>query len=146
VDRSITSEDLIDTLCELFAIRGVPKHIRSDNGPEFVAKKVQQWLEQIGIETLYIEPGSPWENGVAESFNSRLRDEFLAVEIFESLTAARKLGAAWKEDYNNVRPHGALGYLPPVEFARRCAASVRASATPQPSLQQHNELSQPLPS
>ena len=84
-DRSITSEDVIDTLAELFAMRGVPEHIRSDNGPEFVAKAIQCWLEQLGVETLYVEPGSPWENGYAESFHSRFRDEFLATEEFESL-------------------------------------------------------------
>ena len=87
--RSITSEDAIDTLAELFAMRGVPQHIRSDNGPEFVAKAIQRWLGQLEIEALYIEPGSPWENGYAESFHSRLRDEFLALEEFESLAAAR---------------------------------------------------------
>lgn len=138
VARSITSEDVIDTLAELFALRGVPQHIRSDNGPEFIARAIQRWTEQLGIETLYIEPGSPWENGYAESFHSRLRDEFLALEIFESLATARKLTAAWKDDYNHHRPHSSLGYVAPAEFAARCAASVRASATPQPSLQQHS--------
>jgi transposase InsO family protein len=133
VDRSITSEDVIDTLAELFAMRGVPKHIRSDNGPEFVARAIQHWLAQVEVETLYIEPGSPWENGFAESFHSRLRDEFLALEVFESLAAARKLTAAWREDYNDHRPHGSLGYVTPVEFAARCTASAPKllSATPQ---------------
>lgn len=134
VDRSITSEDVIDTLAELFAMRGVPQHIRSDNGPEFIARAIQRWLAQVEVETLYIEPGSPWENGFAESFHSRLRDEFLALEVFESLVAARKLTQAWREDYNHHRPHSSLGYVTPVEFAARCAASVRAT----PSLQQHS--------
>jgi len=134
VDRSITSEDVIDTLAELFAMRGVPRHIRSDNGPEFIARAIQRWTKQLSIETLYIEPGSPWENGFAESFHSRLRDEFLALEVFESLGAARKLTVAWKEDYNHHRPHSSLGYVTPAEFAARCAASVRAT----PSLQQHS--------
>jgi putative transposase len=134
VDRSITSEDVIDTLAELFAMRGVPKHIRSDNGPEFIARAIQRWLAQVEVETLYVEPGSPWENGFAESFHSRLRDEFLALEAFESLVAARKLTQAWKDDYNNHRPHSSLGYVTPVEFAVRCTASVRAT----PSLQQHS--------
>jgi transposase InsO family protein len=134
VDRSITSEDVIDTLAELFAMRGVPRHIRSDNGPEFIARAIQRWTKQLSIETLYIEPGSPWENGFAESFHSRLRDEFLALEIFESQAAARKLTAAWREDYNYHRPHSSLGYVAPVEFATRCAASVRPTA----SLQQHS--------
>lgn len=102
VDRGITAEDVIDTLAELFAMRGVPGAIRSDNGPEFVATAIQRWLGQVGVETLYIAPGSPWENGFAESFHSRLRDEFLALEIFESLAAARKLTSAWKEDYNGA--------------------------------------------
>jgi transposase InsO family protein len=121
VDRSITSEDVIDTLAELFPMRGVPRHIRSDNGPEFIARAIQRWTKQLEIETLYIEPGSPWENGFAESFHSRLRDEFLATEVFESLVAARKLTAAWR-DYNHYRPHSSLGYVTPVEFAARCAA------------------------
>ena len=135
VDRSITSEDVIDTLAELFAMRGVPKHIRSDNGPEFIARAIQRWTKQLTIETLYVEPGSPWENGYAESFHSRLRDEFLATEVFESLVAARKLTATWREDYNHHRPHSSLGYVTPAEFAARCVASVRPTA----SLQQHNE-------
>jgi putative transposase len=134
VDRSITSEDVIDTLAELFAMRGVPRHIRSDNGSEFIARAIQRWLRQVEVETLYVEPASPWENGYAESFHSRLRDEFLAMEQFESLVAARKLTQAWREDYNHHRPHSSLGYVVPAEFAARCAASVRAT----PSLQQHS--------
>jgi putative transposase len=136
VDRGITAEDVIDTLAELFAMRGVPGAIRSDNGPEFVAVAIQRWLKQVDVETLYIAPGSPWENGYAESFHSRLRDEFLSTEVFETLTAARKLSTAWKEDYNHHRPHSSLGYMTPAEFAARCAASVRAT----PSLQQHSEV------
>lgn len=140
VDRSITSEDVIDTLAELFAMHGVPKHIRSDNGPEFIATAIRRWLDRLEIEALYIEPGAPWENGYAESFHSRLRDEFLATEEFETLAAARRLTAAWKREYNEERPHSALGYVPPAEFSRRCAASVRAT----PSLQQHSDLTQPV--
>jgi putative transposase len=143
VDRSITSEDAIDTLAELFAMRGVPRHIRSRpplrdgaRGPEFIALAMRRWLQRIGVETLYVEPGSPWENGYAESFHSRLRDEFLAVEEFESLPAARSLTAAWREDYNQHRPHSSLGYQAPSAFAAG-AASTPASATPQPALQQH---------
>jgi transposase InsO family protein len=141
-DRGITSEDVIDTLAELFAMRGVPQHIRSDNGPEFIAGAIRRWLKQLAVETLYVAPGSPWENGYAESFHGRLRDEFLATEEFESLAAARKLTTAWRTDYNDVRPHGSLGYATPSEFATRCAASATklASATPQPTspLQQHS--------
>jgi putative transposase len=148
VDRSITSEDVIDTLAELLAMRGVPGHIRSDNGPEFIAQAIRRWLEQVEVKTLYIEPGAPWENGYAESFHSRFRDEFLATEEFENLTAARKLSAAWKEDYNHYRPHSSLGYVTPAEFAARCAASAPKllSAKPQATspLQQHSGLTQPV--
>lgn len=147
VARSITSEDVIDALAELFAMRGVPQHIRSDNGPEFIALAIHRWLAQIGVETLYIAPGAPWENGYAESFHSRLRDEFLALEEFESLAAARTLTTAWKDDYNNRRPHSSLGYLTPREFAARCTASApkSLSATPQATspLQQCSGLTQP---
>jgi transposase InsO family protein len=103
-------------------MRGVPRHIRSDNGPEFIAKRVRRWLEQVGVGTLYIEPGSPWENGYAESFHRRVRDEFLALEVFENLPAARKLTALWREDYNHHRLHSSLGYVAPAQFAARCAA------------------------
>lgn len=149
-DRGITSEDVIDTLAELFAMHGVPEHIRSDNGPEFTAKAIRRWLEQLGVGTLYIEPASPWQNGYAESFHSRLRDEFLAVEEFESLAAARRLTAAWREDYNHHRPHGSLGYRTPAEFAARCphSAPQPLSATPQAAapLRGGSELTQPVPS
>ena len=121
VDRSITGEDVIDTLAELFAMRGVPAHLRSDNGPEFVSKAVQRWLGQLEIDALYIEPGSPWPNGYAESFHSKLRDEFLASEEFENLRSARKLTATCKYEYNTIRPHSSLGYQTPVAFAAACA-------------------------
>ena len=134
VDRSITSEDVIDTLAELFAMRGVPRCIRSDNGPEFIAHAIRRWLGQVDVQTLYVESGSPWENGYAESFHSRVRDEFLALEIFDNLRAARELTAAWREDYNHHRPHGSLGYQTPAEFAA-CAASAPAA----PALQQHTQ-------
>jgi putative transposase len=109
VDRGVTSEAAIDWLAELFAMRGVPRAIRSDNGPEFVAHAIRKWLAQLGVETLYVEPGSPWQNGYAESLHSQLRDEFLALEEFESLVAVRKLTAAWRVDYNHHWPHGSLG-------------------------------------
>jgi len=143
VDRSITAEDVIDTLAELFAMRGVPGAVRSDNGPEFVAQAIQRWLSRVDVQTRYIAPGSPWENGYAESFHSRLRDEFLGLEIFDSLPAARALTAAWREDYNHCRPHGSLGYQTPAEFAAACAASTPAA----PALQQHTRTQQeePLP-
>ncbi|HEX6960674.1 MAG TPA: IS3 family transposase [Lacipirellula sp.] len=140
VDRGITSEAVIDWLAELLAMRGVPKCIRSDNGPEFIARAIRKWLAQVGVQTLYVQPGSPWQNGYAESFHSRLRDEFLAMEEFESLAAARQLTAAFRDDYNHHRPHGSLGYQAPAAFAARWAASATESlsATPQatPPLQQ----------
>jgi putative transposase len=142
VARSITSEDVIDTLAELFAMRGVPQCIRSDNGPEFIAQAIQRWTKQLGIESLYIEPGSPWQNGYAESFHSRLRDELLAVEEFENVPAARKLTGTWKEDYNHHRPHSSLGYVTPVQFAARCAAPLRPTAF----APQHSGTTQPVPS
>ena len=148
VDRSITSEDVIDTLAELFAMRGVPAHIRSDNGPEFIAQAIQHWLTQLDVETLYIEPGAPWENGYAESFHSRFRDECLATEEFENVVAARKISADWRHDYNHHRPHSSLGYRTPVEFAARCPASAPKllSATPPATspLQQDSDLTQPV--
>lgn len=153
-DRSITSEDVIDTLAELFAMRGVPRAIRSDNGPEFVAHAIRAWLARVGVEAKYVAPGSPWQNGYAESFHSRLRDEFLAREEFESLVAARRLTSVWKEDYNHHRPHGSLGYQTPGEFAARCAASATGSSSapaappppPIPPLRQHSGITPPLPS
>jgi len=117
VDRSITSEDAIDTLAELFAMRGVPGHIRSDNGPEFIAHAIGRWLKQLDIEAMYIEPGSPWENGYAESFHSRFRDEFLATEEFENVKVARSLTTAWKREYNEERPHSSLNYQTPSAYA-----------------------------
>jgi transposase InsO family protein len=138
VGRSMNSEQVIDRLSELFVMYGPPEHVRSDNGPEFIAQAISQWLKQLGVSTLYIEPGSPWQNGYAESFHSRLRDELLNQEQLESVRHARAHASAWREDYNNYRPHSALDGLPPEEFARRCADSVRAK----PSLHQHSE---PLP-
>ena len=128
-DRGITSDDLVDALAELFAMRGVPKHIRSDNGPEFTAKELRAWLGRVGVSTLYIEPGSPWENGFAEGFHSRFRDECLAQEIFDGLHDARAITAASQEDYNHRRPHGSLGFQTPAGFAAACAASASAKAS-----------------
>ena len=119
VARSITSEDVIDTLAELFAMRGVPRCVRSDNGPEFVALAIGRWFEKTGVQALYIEPGAPWENGFAESFHSRLRDELLNMHAFTDLREARQLSLAWREDYNHQRPHSSLGYQTPTAFAAR---------------------------
>ena len=144
VGRRFTSEQFIELLVDLLAIRGAPRFIRSDNGPEFVATRVRKFLEQIEIATSYIEPGSPWQNGYIESFNSRLRDECLACEEFASVAEARGVIARWRYTYNHRRPHSSLGGLTPAAFASRCAASASVAALP--SLQQHNadSLTQPV--
>jgi putative transposase len=117
VERSITSEEVVKTLDRLFAERGAPRFIRSDNGPEFIAQAVKRWLAASGVETLYIEPGAPWENAYSETFISRMRDELLDREEFANLKEAKVLAEDYREHYNHHRPHGALGYLTPVEFA-----------------------------
>jgi transposase InsO family protein len=117
VNRRLGSEDVLDRLTHLFLSRGIPDHIRSDNGPEFTAHKVRGWLEDLGVQTLFIEPGSPWENGYNESFNGKLRDELLNVEIFHTLLEAKVLVARWRRHYNTVRPHSSLGYVPPAPEA-----------------------------
>ena len=113
VERKLNSDDVLDCLARLFCEHGPPEHIRSDNGSEFTARVVRDWLGRIGVKTLYIEPGSPWENGYNESFNGKLRDELLNVEIFTSLAEAKVLIESWRRHYNTVRPHSALGYRPP---------------------------------
>jgi transposase InsO family protein len=113
VKRSITSQDVLDELYRLFLLRGTPKHIRSDNGSEFTAKKVRRWLHEVDVNTLFIEPGSPWENGYIESFNGKLRDEFLNREVFDTLLEAQVLIERWRKEYNQIRPHSSLGYRPP---------------------------------
>jgi transposase InsO family protein len=117
VSRRVTSQDVLEQLAELFIHKGIPKHIRSDNGPEFTAKIVRNWLGKLGVETLFIEPGSPWENGYAESFIGKLRDELLNGEIFTSLLEAKVLIENWRIEYNHVRPHSSLGYRPPAPEA-----------------------------
>ena len=117
VNRSITSQGVIDQLFQLFVLRGIPEHIRSDNGTEFTAREIRKWLARLGVKTLFIEPGSPWENGYIESFNGKLRDELLNGEIFSTLTEARVLIEQWRREYNQVRPHSALGYRPPAPEA-----------------------------
>jgi putative transposase len=113
VARHLRADDVLHRLAELFVQRGVPEHIRSDNGPEFTAKAVRHWLVQVGVRTLYIEPGSPWENGYIESFNGKLRDELLNGELFYTLWEAQVVIERWRQAYNQVRPHSALGYRPP---------------------------------
>ena len=118
VKRRITSEDVIDQLFNLFIFRRIPEHIRSDNGPEFTAQTIRRWLNRLGVKTLFIEPGSPWENGYIESFNGKLRDELLNREIFYTLIEAKVLIEQWRKEYNQVRPHSSLNYRPPVPEAR----------------------------
>jgi transposase InsO family protein len=113
VARRLTADDVLQALADLFVEHGPPNHIRSDNGPEFAAKAVRDWLDQVGVKTLFIEPGSPWENGYNESFNGKLRDELLDREIFCTLHEAKVLIERWRRHYNTVRPHSALGYRPP---------------------------------
>jgi putative transposase len=136
VARRLRARDVIDVLSDLFILRGVPAHIRSDNGPEFVAKQVQRWIAAVGAKTAYIEPGSPWENGCVESFNARLRDELLNGEIFYSLREAEVVIESWRRHYNTVRPHAPLGFRPPAPevvlpaFAAWPAALLRRAASP----------------
>jgi transposase InsO family protein len=117
VQRHISSDDVLDELSNLFIMRGIPEHIRSDNGSEFTAKAVRKWLGDLEVKTLYIEPGSPWENGYVESFNGKLRNELLDREIFTTLLEAKVLIENWRQQYNQVRPHSSLGYRPPAPKA-----------------------------
>lgn len=117
VSRSLKSLDVLECLSELFLSRGAPEFIRSDNGSEFVSGMLQEWLGRLSVKTLFIEPGSPWENGYIESFNGKFRDEFLSVELFESVLEARVLTERWRRHYNQVRPHSSLGYRPPAPEA-----------------------------
>ncbi len=117
VARRLRSMDVLETLAALFVTHGVPAHIRSDNGPEFTAELIRRWLEALQVQTLFIAPGSPWENGYVESFNGKLRDELLDREIFYTLTEAQILTERWRRQYNTVRPHSALGYRPPAPDA-----------------------------
>lgn len=120
VRRRIRNADVLEILHEAIARYGVPEHIRSDNGPEFIAQALRKSLGQLGIGTLYIEPGAPWENGYAESFHARLRDELFNVELFTSLHEAQVITGDWRQHYNTRRPHSALGYATPVAFAQSC--------------------------
>lgn len=131
VGRSIRAKDVIAVLEYLFMVRGAPKFIRSDNGPEFIADKIKKWLEQKHVGTLYIEPGSPWENGYIESFNGRLRDEILDRELFYSVKEAKVIVEDWRLEYNNHRPHSGLGYMTPAAFAAGCIPSASPTAQPQ---------------
>ena len=134
VARKLKATDVIEVLCELFVSRGVPAHIRSDNGPEFVAEALRQWITTVGARTAYIEPGSPWENGYCESFNGKLRDELLNGEIFYTLKEAQIVIESWRRHYNAVRPHWSLGYRPPAPevFVPAFTAWPAALARPAP--------------
>lgn len=117
VARQTTAVEVIEQLADLFLARGIPDHLRSDNGSEFTAKIIRGWLRRLGVKTLYIEPGSPWENGYIESFNGKLRDELLNREIFDTLLEARTLAERYRWEYNTIRPHSSLGYRPPAPEA-----------------------------
>ena len=117
VARKIKSDDVLHCLTDLFVKYEPPEHIRSDNGPEFTARAVRNWLGRIGVKTLFIEPGSPWENGYNESFNGKLRDEVLNREIFYTLKEAQVIIESWRQEYNIYRPHSSLGYRPPAPEA-----------------------------
>jgi putative transposase len=121
VKRSLKSEDVLECLTELFCVKGIPDHIRSDNGSEFAANHVRKWLNELGVKTLFIEPGSPWENGYIESFNSKMRDELLNREVFYTLEEAQVLIEMWRKEYNHIRPHSSLGYKPPAPEAIQTA-------------------------
>ena len=134
VGRSFTADAVVGVLAELMARHGVPGHIRSDNGSEFIAEQMQKWLVHAEVNTLYIEPGAPWQNGYAESFNSRLRDEFLEMNYFSTLREAQQLAERWQEYYNEKRPHTSLDNRTPKEFAEHClggySASLRSASQP----------------
>ena len=117
VARRLGGDDVLERLTDLFVRRGTPQHIRSDNGPEFTATAVREWLGKVGVRTLYIEPGSPWENGYVESFNGKLRDELLNREVFDTVLEAKVLTERWRVHYNTRRPHSGLGYRPPAPEA-----------------------------
>jgi putative transposase len=141
INRKLKSIDVIDVLSDLFILRGVPGYIRSDNGPEFIAKALQDWIAAVGAETAYIAPGSPWENGYIESFNARLRDELLNGEIFYTLKEAQIVVESWRRHYNAIRPHASLGYKPPapevfVPAFSAWPASLRRPAPPATLAQQ----------
>jgi putative transposase len=133
IARRLKAADVIDLLSDLFILRGVPGHVRSDNGPEFVAKAVQGSITAVGAKTAYIAPGSPWENGYVEGFNARLRDELLDGEIFCSLREAEAVIESWRRHYNEVRPHASLGYRAPAPEVVVPELATRMTAPPRPA-------------
>jgi transposase InsO family protein len=134
IDRKLKSTDVIDVLSDLFILRGVPGHIRSDNGPEFIAQAVREWIAAVGAKTAFIEPGSPWENGYCESFNSKLRDELLNGELFYSLAEAKIVIESWRQHYNTLRPHSSLGYRPPAPLAMLWPAAPPSTVAAKPTM------------
>jgi transposase InsO family protein len=148
VERRMEAKDVIRILDEAVIARGcVPEFIRSDNGPEFIARAVQDWIARRGLKTLYIEPGSPWQNACSESFNSRFRDEFLNREAFASVLEAKVLGKAHRHRHNHERPHSSLDYQTPVEFAQRSLAAASATLRQPPgcALPTHHSTTNPNP-
>jgi transposase InsO family protein len=139
VGRSFTAQDVVGVLQYLFAVRGRPEHLRSDNGPEFVAEAVLRWLKHADVGTLFIAKGSPWENGYVESFNGKLRDELLNRELFLSLEEARWVIDHWRNDYNHHRPHSALEYQTPAAFAAGCVLPGFATQSPPAHSRNHHE-------
>ena len=138
VGRRLDHRNVLDRLAELFVRKGVPDYIRSDNGSEFTAYAVRDWLKRLGVKTAYIEPGSPWENGYIESFNGKLRDELLNGEIFDTLLEAKVLIERWRREYNSIRPHSALGHLPPAPEAR--LAGPLGMQNPRPAIKLNTAL------
>lgn len=140
VARRLTSEDVLERLSDLFVRRGVPAYIRSDNGPEFTARKVRDWLKRLDVKTLFIEPGSPWENGYNESFNGTLRYELLDVEWFDTLLEAKVLIERWRVEYNTIRPHSSLGYRPPAPETIRPWSDLAGRSLPNENSLKGNDM------
>jgi len=140
INRKLKSTDVIDVLSDLFILRGIPTHVRSDNGPEFIAQALRDWLAAVGSKPAYIMPGSPWENGYCESFNSKLRDELLNGEIFYTLKEAKIVIETWRRHYNTIRPHSSLRYQPPAPEVLQWPASQLKPATPATQLLAPNAI------
>ena len=140
INRKLKSTDVIDVLSDLFILRGIPTHVRSDNGPEFIAQALRDWLAAVGSKTAYIMPGSPWENGYCESFNSKLRDELLNGEIFYTLKEAKIVIETWRRHYNTIRPHSSLRYQPPAPEVLQWPAPQHKPATPATQLLAQNAI------
>ena len=132
VGRCLRSLEVIEALSDAMLSHGIPEHIRSNNGPEMTSKRVRNWLQLIGVQTLFIEPGSPWENGYNESFNGKLRDQLLNGEVFYSLKEATIIIEGWRIHYNTQRPHSALGYRPPAPVTR----AIKPTPINQPAIMQ----------